>query len=444
MSSRRFLWLFVALFMVFTQGFWERILLLPPGSSLIIEIPIWFYLGLSSSTFNKDTPGHILVIIYVFFVCLTGLLNQSEFVTWIKYTRFFLYFYLIYQSLWSTPVTSKQWRLILKFVIFLILLQGFGSAYNIFILNQRVEGHVGLMSSLGGTTASTFPLVVISSSSVIFIFARRQGVKFILYLTLIVICAVFVGYASGKRAIFFTIPLFLMITFLISYLQLKRNRTFYKKIVVIGLVIVFTIPVYLFGITTSHGLNYNLTGNESKMEVVAKAIDYVHQYEESTSLYGKTTGRTGTTFQILNKSTVDLYSFVVGSGYGSIKEEKTLHMLGVNYGIVGFTRDIISGGWLVMILTVLILSKVILSNRSINFKSTKALRLVLFAGFLFTHFTYSSDFTVHLKITFLLAILCAFINAPTHRRTLNIIISHYFYSAVSKRKHYFLQFSKIS
>lgn len=426
MSNQQKILLFISLVMVFTQGLWERIFFMQPGSaSILVELPVWLYLLTSYNSFKKRTPGRILFNLFLGISFFAGLANGSGTIAWLKYIRYFVYFYLIFQSLWHIPITQKQWFSIMKLIIFLILIQGVGSAFNLSVLNQRIEGHVGLMSSIGGTTASTFPLFVVSISLLFFIFHKNMGTKFDFILLLCVVSAILVGYASGKRAIFFSIPLFLAIILIVSFLQLKGSANFYKKITIIGLLVMSLIPVYIFGISMSHGFNYGLSGNENSKQVLLEAFTYAQEYENSTSK-SSTTGRTGTTIQIVANSLENGDTFVFGNGYGSIKDESIKGEIGVIYGFVGFTRDILSAGWLVMLLTVLILFKIILTNRSINFNFSKAIRIAMLLIFVFTHFGYSSDFTVHLKISFLLAIICAFINSPVHASKLIFIVNKYF------------------
>jgi|LSQX01.2.fsa_nt_gb hypothetical protein len=433
MSKQRYIWLLISLFMVYTQGLWERLFSLPPGTTIMLELPLWTYFFLSFKKFLKPTPARLWIIIYILFAFFVSVANNTSIIELAKYIRFFLYFYLLYASLWNSRLSNKQWLTLLKFGIFLIIIQGLGSAFNIFVLGQRIEGHVGLMSTLGGTTASTFPLVIVSIITVLFLFARKQGRKFNWILLLIIISTVLVGYGSGKRAIFFTIPLFISITTLISFFYQKGNAVFYRKIIGIVLIAILSVPLYIFGMTTSKGFNYDLSGNENKLEVIITALSYAQEYEESTSQYGTTTGRSGTTLQVINDSFSSFDKFLFGYGFRSYKDESTAYAIGFTYGIVGFTRDIISGGWLVMLLTFIIISKIILTNKSYNYKFTRVLRLLIFAVFVFTHFGYSSDFVVSLKINYLLLILLVFINSPANSNYLNLAVERYFYSGLKKK-----------
>jgi len=427
MSLQRQVWLYIALFMVYTQGFWERIFKLPPDTSLIVELPVWIYLLLSAKTFFRPVPGSIMVIGYVFISFLIGLINQSGLISWIKHIRFLLYFYLIFQTLWNSQITNRQWLSILRFLVFLIILQGIGSLYNIIILNSRVEGQVGLMSSIGGTTASIFPLLVISVATVIFLFVYKHERRINFYLILCVISTALVGFASLKRAVYFYVPIFVLISLIISAIHLKP-KVYFNKILVIGVIILCTIPFYIHGVKNSGGISDKITDDDNIIEVVRKAVAYIEVYEHLTTEKGYTGGRTATTMRIVQKTTENIQVFFTGHGYGSVKEQKTLSSLEFVYGIVGITRDMVSGGWIIMILTILIVSTVILRNRSAYYEFTQVVRLILLLIFLATHLTYSSDFTVSLKITFSLAILCVFINSPFHNAALNELISGYFYS----------------
>ena len=426
MTNPRFLLLLTSMFLIYTQGLWERIAGFSPTTMLILESAVWLYLLLSIKYLRKETPGNILFIVYLCFSLLTSILNGSGTLAWIKYIRYFVYFYLIFITLYHTHISHKQWDLLFKLAVFLILIQGLGAAYTTFILNLRIEGYVGLMSSLGGSTASIFPLMVISLSILVYLFNTQQNSKLNLILLGFVISASLVGYSSGKRAIFFTIPLFLIIAVILSIHHFVKRPSFYRRLVILIFIISLISPFYFLGIKTTKGINYLISGNETNIELLQNAFEYAVDYGGSVSYKGLNTGRAGSTAQIVSQSTKNLNLFVFGKGYGSIKEESTTSSLGVLYGIVGFTRDIISGGWIVMLLTVLILVKVILTNRSLESKFTKALRLLILFIFLVTHFGYSSDFTVTLKINFLLAILYALINSPVHALCLESILLKYF------------------
>lgn len=430
MSKLRFIIFTFCLIMVYTQGLWERLFLLPSGTTFIIELPLLFYLFLSLKRIFKPTPARTLVILFVIVSFLLSLLNGSGVVNWVKYIRFFIYSYLLYASIWNSNLTKIQWNRLIKLSVFLILIQGIGSAFNIFVLGQRVEGHVGLMSSLGGTTATIFPLFVISLVVTLFLFSRRQSRRQNLWFLLLIISSILVGYGSGKRAIYIAVPIFAALVFMISYLYLKKKSSFYAKSIWLLFFVVLSIPIYFFGVTSSRGFNYGLSGAESNIEILKEVMNYTQQYESATTQSGETIGRSGTTLQVVANSFDSFSAFISGYGYGAVKDESAQSKIGIGYGIVGFTRDIISGGWLVMILTFLFFAKIILTNKSTHYVVTHVLRMVVLAVFIFSYFTYSSDFVVSLKITFLMLILLVLINSPNSTKYLSSIIDKRFYTGI--------------
>src|SRR5690606_2930235 len=87
------------------------------------------------------------------------------------------------------------------------------------------------------------------------------------------------------------------------------------------------------------------------------------------------------------------YLFFFGEGYGATKEESTMLKLGYGYGIVGLTRDLISGGFFLCLLSMILLLRIILINKSITVKISTITRYSMIIVFLYTHLFYSSDYT---------------------------------------------------
>ena len=102
MSKQRYIWLLISLFMVYTQGLWERLFSLPPGTTIMLELPLWTYFFLSLKKLSKPTPARIWIIIYTLFTFFASVANNTGTIAWVKYIRFFLYFYLLYASLWNS------------------------------------------------------------------------------------------------------------------------------------------------------------------------------------------------------------------------------------------------------------------------------------------------------------------------------------------------------
>jgi hypothetical protein len=405
--------LFVCLFFVYTQGMWERTLFFVPEVAYIVDAVVMAFI-LFQFKFSIKVPGSKIFLVFIGMAFFIGAVNSDSIVETFLYLRYVMYFCLIYNQLYVLSINVKDWVRILKFVVLLILIQGVGALYNIFIFGERREGYVGLMSSIGGTTATAFPLLISSITLLYFLFRPKMDKKLWLLFALTLASVFLVGYSSSKRGIFFIIPLFFAITVLISIPKLTKRGFLKRKLVGLSLIGMVIFPVLIFGMINSKGINYDLSGNESSIEIIFNSLNFAEEYESSTDEYGSTTGRSNTTAQIVGQSLSDGSLFLSGNGYGAVKEESTMLKLGYLYGIVGFTRDIVSGGWILMLLTMLLISTVILKHKSINLDVTTTFRKLVFLIFVYTHFYYSADYTVHLKITLVLGILLALFNSPIH------------------------------
>ena len=70
------------------------------------------------------------------------------------------------------------------------------------------------------------------------------------------------------------------------------------------------------------------------MEILSGMIEYAMFYENSEH-NGSSTGRSGTTKNIVKSALNDAKYFFVGSGFGSYKDEEATKERNVIYGIVG-------------------------------------------------------------------------------------------------------------
>ena len=414
MSSAKLKLLYICLFLIFTQGLWERALPLPFFSYLIDFMVILF---IFAKFRFKKAPGFSLFFVFIGVSIFVGTVNGSNIADDFLYTRYVIYFYLIFSQVWYLEMNWLQWRKLFKFIVFLVLIQGLGSIYTLIVIGDRIEGYVGLMSSLGGTTATIFPLFISSIIIILYLFMNRTNKLTILIMLSCLASVLLIGYASGKRTFYFIIPLFLVISLIISTRSLIRTSFYKKKLLGIALISLLIFPLLIFGISNSKGFSYSLSGNESSFGVISSALEYAQTYESSTDQYNQTIGRSNTTEKIVEGSLGDPEIFFLGKGYSSSKDENTMFQLGYGYGIVGFTRDLVSGGWFLVVVTFFLISKMILTNRSARSNFGTAMRKMLFLVFIYTHFFYSADYTVHLKITFLLAIISAFMNSPFHAKS---------------------------
>ncbi|MFQ7709962.1 MAG: hypothetical protein ACLRKS_04170 [Parabacteroides distasonis] len=150
------------------------------------------------------------------------------------------------------------------------------------------------------------------------------------------------------------------------------------------------------------------------MEILSGMIEYAMFYENSEH-NGSSTGRSGTTKNIVKSALNDAKYFFVGSGFGSYKDEEATKERNVIYGIVGFTRDVFSGGMIFAVLMSLWLIKVILyHDKTEQDPFSITLRYMILFSFLFTHFAYSADYVTHLKLTSLLIVILPIINTKEY------------------------------
>lgn len=409
--------LYITIFFVFTQGMWERILFFVPEVSYIVDIVTLAFI-LFQFKLNFFVPG--IKVFFTLIICsfFIGFVNSDTIVESFLYLRYTLFIYLIYNQLFVHEISLKNWSHIFKFLFIMVLIQGVGALYNLYILGIRVEGHVGLMSSLGGTTATVFPLFVSNLVLLYFLFRPKLSKKTWVVLGLVFMSSFLVAFSSGKRAIYFFIPLFLLINIGLSLPNLIKNKYLKRKILDLSILSVLFFFLIIYGMVNSKGFNYSLYGDETSLEVVRNSVNYAEGYESSTDQFGRTIGRFNTTNKIISKSFSDASFFLSGIGYGATKKDSTKTKLRYGYGIVGFTRDLISGGWILAFMTIVLFFTMILKNKSVRSYLTKTVRRSIFLVFICVHFFYSSDFTVSLKVSLILVIILAFINSPIHSQAM--------------------------
>lgn len=408
-------------FLVFTQGMWERIFFFSPVIQYFVDVVILAFL-LFQFNYNLKAPGSTTFLVLCLIGFFIGYSNGDAFLEVFLYLRFVIYTYLIYNQLYSNVLNERKWTKLFRFFVLMVFLQGIGALFNIFILQDRVEGYVGLMSSLGGTTATVFPLLLSTLVLVFFLFKRNLNKRMVIILGLILFSGFLVGYSSGKRGIYFIIPFISFIVIVISFFKLRKSGFLKKKLFALSILGLFLFPLMIYGMVNSRGLNYALTGNESSFQILSNSFDYAEEYESSTDQYGNTIGRSNTSKVILANIFSDPQLFFFGEGYGATKEESTMLKLGYGYGIVGFTRDLVSGGFFLSFLTILLLLLIILRNKSLHFEFASTVRFSIVLVFLYTHLYYSSDFSVSLKINLILISLMALLNSPKNEVALGYFL----------------------
>lgn len=395
-------------FFVYTQGYWERFTPIPAKG--ILEI---LMLLLTIFYFRPKNKKSVLLFLSIIVVGFISAFATGTIVEFFKFIRFLFYSYVIIDVLQQCSFSILQFGKLFKYFVFLVLLQGFASFLQVFVLQDRVEGYVGMMSSLGGTTAATFPLLIVGICVVVFCFSNIIKRRWYVIMLLVLASVILLGYSSGKRVIYIILPLiiFLGVIICLGYARYNKIKLSLKKIWIIIIICLLCLPMYFYGIKNSEGYEKELTGGETNTEILTKMFEYVNEYE-TAEMEGLTVGRSNTTALLLNETFANMYFFKYGKGFQSEKDENVTSQMGVGYGFVGLTRDLFAGGFLFAILTIIFLFHLILrKDYEINDAFSKSLRTMLVFVFIFVHFFYSADFTLSLKITCVLALIISFSNS---------------------------------
>lgn len=405
MKLKQFL-LYLITFLVYTQGFLERFTPLP--ASGMIEVGVWVLMLVSF----RPKSGLVWMII-VFLSGLIAAIGTSTIIPYFKYIRYFFYFYVVYTALWNLYFTIAEFGRYIRFNVAMVLLQGIASIINLTFFG-RAEYNVGAMSSLGGTTATVFPLFIFTVLLVVYYFSSFPKKSWHLYILLMIASVFLMAFSSGKRAIFFYVPSFLIVISIICLFSIKRKRAGRKLVYVVCLVVLF-IPVFFWGITQAGGISDSLSGNENKTGVIRVAFEYAMFYEDSESSSGATMGRSNTTNVIINQALVSKEGWFVGNGFGSMKDENEIAQVGVRYGFVGYSRDVLSGG-IIFASLVAAFFIFLIFHRDVKTKDSfsRIMRIAILLVFVVVHFTYSSNFTSSLKINMMLAPLLCFLNSANY------------------------------
>jgi hypothetical protein len=163
-----------------------------------------------------------------------------------------------------------------------------------------------------------------------------------------------IGYASGKRTILFVLPIFVSVNILVYYVVQKRGARLGLSTVSLHLFAAACLgaPILLHGFATSHGVALNY-GKASAAERLEHALHFAEDYETNTTATGNVTGRFSASRRVLERtSALPIAEILVGWGPAALMPKRHLtprevtgfKPYGINYGVVGWSRDLISTG----------------------------------------------------------------------------------------------------
>lgn len=339
---------------------------------------IWFFFLFSISFFLSA---------YLNNDYLTLMLNQYS-----KYFLFFISFFIIKRFIVFQPERNRQVSLLL----FLIIIQGILAVIKFFIFGVR-ESVIGSVAYIGGAAGTVLPIL-----GFVYIWTIRGG-KLTTRDWLIILLLLFIGFGSMKRAIWFVMPVVVLL--FIHYIPRKR----FTKKNLIYIPVIFLI--FYIGLRLNPTLNpqSDYWGKFDPLFAYKYAKDYSIG-SETTSSEG--TGRVGATLNLLNSLLHNSWdrNTLFGFGLKEMYVTTSAEFDGEKYGLntkgsaTGIIQTYISGG-LASIITTLMLAGII-----IFYVKNKRIRTTLLLIFLWEYLFYTGIIMRTPALSFLLVFSIVFAN----------------------------------
>ncbi len=298
---------------------------------------------------HRPPVAFCMALAYVFWSLFAGMCSpESSPIDGFKYARYTFYGFALYHVFRIPGWQGRELKMINGFVVSLFLMQ-IGASVLHAALFGRVEWRVGTMTVSGGELATLFPLFAIGGALGYYFYIRQS-----LWVMLIALSFTIVGYASGKRAIYFLVPCHVLLCVLIYLLRSEhlRANTLRRILRHAAICALIALPLWLYGMDRSYGLS---SGNPhaSVVERFTDALRFASEYERGELSDGRTMGRTSTSIKILRfLSSADIWRILFGFGPNAFSESRgeqegggygfsTLH---IAYGITGWSMDVVSIG----------------------------------------------------------------------------------------------------
>lgn len=306
-------------------------------SKIICEglIFLWFLYVLTNPNFIFIKKPLKYGVLYLFWTALTAIIHHDNLYEYYSYSRYFLLSLMLLFISYNMYDFKRFTSFTLKAVDFFVLLQII-YCFFLFFTEGRLERNVGSMSSTGGSLATVWPLTFVPYYFLRFVIKGQwKNLFFIAGL-------IFLGYASGKRAVYFLIPISLFIiyyAFLGSKIFIKK-KGIKRRVLFSGCFLFF---VLLLGIASTESLSQ---GNGFSLESLTSAFNYVEEYStQESAINGESIGRTSSTKNVFNGLWKDSNAFF-GNGLTSVKGEFEFSKYNMGYGMTGLIRELISIGFI--------------------------------------------------------------------------------------------------
>lgn len=405
--------------LVYTKGVLDRLGLPDFWSKLIVEFGVLLViLPILKKSRWKSAPGWAFVAIFTILTIISGMLSGDGPYLSLLYFRMTAYAYLVFWAVWNADLSGREvWR-INRLILMLWLLQIAASAFELFVLGERVEAHVGTITSGGGGPATAFPLFALAYFMAFYFYYKRSWKVVLLGLAFGI-----VAYASGKRAIFFYMPAIYALA-IVWYCVREKSFSGFGRMIVPAVVFILILPLFIFGLTTSKRFTY-LQG-AGIVETVVVAFEVAKEYETRVGQGWVTFGRSATSMMVFQNITSGPFDkYFTGHGPASLMmhgEKRAGESEGIAYGIVGWARDTLSIGWPAMIAHVafyIFLWRKLYRRRDVIKNSYfNALHFgahLGFAVYFLLYFTHLDAFAMAGWLTFVQVYVVALLLSPKHK-----------------------------
>jgi hypothetical protein len=350
---------------------------------------------------NKSFISIILFFVFSVFFLLSGLLNNNRFFLMFsqfsKYLIPFLFFFIL-----KRQSKYEEWRLELISKLFLILITiQIGLSVLKYILFSSMEAIVGSISYIGGAAATVLPIL-----GFIILWSSKKG-RFKRNDWIFLIGLLFIGFASMKRAIWFILPIILLLFFnYVPKVKLRKKQ--------FALIFIMLLLFYF-------GVRLNVTLNPDHKVLGRFDLDYTLNYASDYS-YGKDhsgdrtlgKGRVGATLLLFTDFFEGNFEIrdLVGYGFDQIytktsKEFTKTSDFGVSAkgSLTGIYQGFISYGYLGTIVLVFFVISLISTIKE------RRIRNVLLGIFIWEYFFYTGIIFLAPSMSVMLIFLVFYLNS---------------------------------
>lgn len=294
----------------------------------------------------RRPPGGMWVAIFAVTTILSGIVSGDGLYRSFLYFRPLLYAYLVFWAVWNADLKRAEIVRVNRMILLLWIVQVVAACFEVFVLGERVEGHVGTIESHSGVPATAFPMLAMAYLMAFYFYYKKSA-----WVLALAFCFGIVGYASGKRAIYFLLPL-LFFTGIVWYLIRERAVSSLRHIFIAVVILVLATPAVLWGLTQSKRFGH-LRG-AGYVATLSEALDVALEYDRRVYAGGEETfGRSATSLRVLKDLPSRAFGdYLLGLGPASMTQAAGKwgrEAEGIVYGLVNWSKDTLSVGWIAML-----------------------------------------------------------------------------------------------